>query len=131
MLQPGYEVKCFISKKQPMISQKNPMKKIIVTTIEHNKPYHPVQFGRNVSFVMRLTVRSKKNFNDFKDGVLDQSEMIKRCGRQQGHGIDFDFVTTFGKDGRMTSQCTFFLKLNQTSEVHHVLEKQSSPITSC
>ena len=61
---------------------------------------------------MKLTVRSNKNFNDFKDGVLDESEMVDRCGRQQGHGIVFDFVTTFGKSGRTNSpQCIYFSNL--------------------
>ena len=112
MLQPGNEVKCFITKKHPLIAKKGPMTKIIAATIEH-EPYHPVQFGRNLYFVMKLsTVRSNKNFNDFKDGVLDESEMVDRCGRQQGHGIVFDFVTTFGKSGRANSpQCIYFSNL--------------------
>ena len=111
MLQPGDEVKCFITKKHPLIAKKGPMTKIIAATIEH-EPYHLVQFGRNLYFVMKLTVRSNKNFNDFKDGVLDESEMVDRCGRQQGHGIVFDFVTTFGKSGRTNSpQCIYFSNL--------------------
>ena len=57
MLQPGEEVRCLITKKHPFIaSNKGGMLKIIQSTIE-DEPYHPIQFGPNVYFVMHLKVR--------------------------------------------------------------------------
>ena len=112
MLQPGEEVRCLITKKHPFIeSNKGGMMKVIQSTIK-NEPYHPIQFGQNVYFIMHLIVRSNKNLGDFEDGVLERSEMIFKCKEQQGNGIVFDFVATFGKNGIMISpKCIFFSTL--------------------
>ena len=92
MLKPGDEVMCLINKSHPLVAKKKgSLKQVFEETMEHD-PYQPVQYSRTVYFPLKLIVRSNINYDDFKDGNLEQSEIAKQCTKRYGGGITFWFM---------------------------------------
>ncbi len=120
-LQTGDEVMCLISKSHPLVSKKKgSLKQVFQETMESDV-HQPVQLSRTVYFPLKLVVRSNINYDDFKSGNLEQSEVAERCIKSKGYGVTFWFqkkidYVDLDDDGRAIhkvkfvpcSHCIFF-----------------------